>query len=76
VYVYVGAVLSILLLVGLACFCWQRVQMKKQRKLERVERQMELKLSMDEKLVKALRCGSSSVMLKRRRRSCACRLTS
>ncbi|GMI19981.1 hypothetical protein TeGR_g175 [Tetraparma gracilis] len=49
---YVGAAMCVLLLVGLACFCWQRVQMKKQRKLERVERQNELKLSMDEKLVK------------------------
>ncbi|GMI19877.1 hypothetical protein TeGR_g9691, partial [Tetraparma gracilis] len=50
--VYIVVVSSILLLVATAAYCLQRVQMKKQRKLERVERQKELKLSMDEKLVK------------------------
>ncbi|GMI41571.1 hypothetical protein TeGR_g1555, partial [Tetraparma gracilis] len=38
--------------VLLAAYCWYLKQMKKKFKLERVERQKELKLSMDEKLVK------------------------
>ncbi|GMI36602.1 hypothetical protein TeGR_g8772 [Tetraparma gracilis] len=50
-YIAVG-VSSFLLLLGAAAFCWQRAQMNKKRKLERVEREKELKLSMDEKLVK------------------------
>ena len=52
-YIAVGCSLGAILLLGAAAFYQQQSQMNKKRKLERVEREKELKLSMDEKLVKA-----------------------
>ncbi|GMI19245.1 hypothetical protein TeGR_g2190 [Tetraparma gracilis] len=49
---YIAAgIAAFLLFLATAAFCWQRSQMNKKRKVERVEREKELKLSMDEKLV-------------------------
>ena len=50
--VIVGAVAGFMLLVALAAFCFEKKNTSKKRKLERIELEKELELSMDEKLMK------------------------